>query len=65
MGRREALDLKVRGKGDLLWELTTDADPDDPDEFRQILLDALTRDGSDDRRSTSSRWRSAIWATRA
>lgn len=51
MARREALDLTVRRKGDILWEFTTEADHDDPQELRQILLDALRRDRWDERRA--------------
>lgn len=50
MARREALDLTVRRKGDILWEFTAAADHEDPDELRQILLDALRRDRWDERR---------------
>lgn len=50
MARREALDLTVRRKGDILWEFTTDADHEDPEELRQILLGALRRDRWDERR---------------
>ncbi len=50
MARREALDLTVRRKGDIIWEFTTDADHDDPDELRQLLTDALRRDRWDERR---------------
>lgn len=50
MARREALDLTVRRRGDIIWEFTTDADHEDPDELRQILLDALRRDRWDERR---------------
>lgn len=50
VARREALDLTVRRKGDIIWEFTTDADHEDPDELRQILLHALRRDRWDERR---------------
>ncbi len=50
MARREALDFTVRRRGDVIWEFTTDADYEDPDELRQILLDALCRDHWDERR---------------
>jgi integrase len=50
VARREALDFMVRRKGDVMWEFTTDADHEDPDELRQILLAALRRDRWDERR---------------
>jgi integrase len=50
VARREALDFTVRRKGDVMWEFTTDADHEDPDELRQMMLDALRRDGWDERR---------------
>lgn len=50
MARREALDLTIKRKGDMMWQFTTDADHEDPDELRRILLDALRRDRWDERR---------------
>lgn len=50
MVRREALDLAVRRRGEMLWEFTTEADHEDPEELRRILLDALRRNRWDERR---------------
>lgn len=45
MGKKRNLALTVLRKGNRVAELTVDADPDDLDELRKILLDAVKRDG--------------------
>ncbi|MGH3503782.1 MAG: hypothetical protein ACRDQA_23240 [Nocardioidaceae bacterium] len=45
---RELLDLEVRRKGNVTAKATAEADPKDPDELRQLLLDAINRDGRDE-----------------
>ncbi|WP_344314160.1 hypothetical protein [Fodinicola feengrottensis] len=47
---RKNLELTVVRRGDKLMNLVVEADPDDADELRTLLLDAIRRDGwSDDR----------------
>lgn len=45
---REALDLTVSRKGDVVAELRAEADPKDMDELRTLLVDAVRRDGRDE-----------------
>ncbi|WP_163568590.1 hypothetical protein [Fodinicola feengrottensis] len=47
---REALDLVIRHNGWKFQERTVSADPNDSDDLRQVLLDAIKRDGWDERR---------------
>ena len=46
MGRRE-LDFTVRRRGSRFADFSADADPRDPHELRQLLTDAIRRDGWD------------------
>jgi integrase len=46
MGRR-SLDFTVRRRGSRFADFTAEADPRDPDELRQLLTDAIRRDGWD------------------
>lgn len=45
---REPLDLKVIRKGYSVAELRAEADPMDMDELRELLVDAVKRDGRDE-----------------
>jgi hypothetical protein len=45
MARQYLLDLEIRRKGQVVAKLTAEADPKNPRELRQLLLDAVKRDG--------------------
>lgn len=44
----QLLDLEIRRRGRLVKKLTTQADPTDPHELRQLLVDAIRRNGQDE-----------------
>jgi hypothetical protein len=44
----QLLDLEIRRLGRLVKKLTTQADPTDPCKLRQLLVDAIKRDGQDE-----------------
>jgi hypothetical protein len=44
---RRSLDFTVRRRGSRFADFTAEADPCDPDELRQLLTDAIRRDGWD------------------
>jgi hypothetical protein len=44
------IELIIRHNGWKFTELTVSADPHDPDDLRRVLLDAIKRDGWDERR---------------
>lgn len=44
----QLLDLEIRRLGRLVKKLTAQADPTDPHELRQLLVEAIKRDGQDE-----------------
>lgn len=49
MGKRQLLDLEIRRDRVVVSKVTADADPKDWEELRQLLVDAVMRDGRDER----------------
>ena len=47
---RQLLDLEIRRLGQIAKKITTEADPRDVRELRQVLIDAIKRDGQDESR---------------
>lgn len=45
---RRLLDLELKHNGEVVKKLTTEADPKDPRELRQLMLDAIKRNGGDE-----------------
>jgi hypothetical protein len=49
---RQLLNIELRRLGQVVKKLTTEANLDDPNELRQVLVDAIRRDGQHNSRIT-------------
>lgn len=47
-GGGELLDLEIRRLGSVVKKITTEVNPQDARELRQVLVDAIRRDGRDE-----------------